>query len=283
MFNSLDAPKFKVEDAYDEFLSRVVNAEVNKEDKKELLNFIKSLQKNGEIKEELNISTNKLWGYIKKYCSTTLDKLPTEKTCPICGLYVEKSNNVPYLKNNMDWSIEHIKPKSSYLEYICEPTNLVRICTDCNINKGDWAENVSIIFNPYIHEYPNLLENVQVEYHDQDKYRFHYEFKLVTEDNDPMEDNYYYNYEKIYKVGSSFKEYTENFISAHFISPLEEISDFIDSQEELIEFLKSDIVEKLNKIDTDTVEGIILTEILKVILNNISSFITVRKEFDIFS
>lgn len=283
MFNSLDLPEFKVEDAYDEFLSRIKNAGVNEKDKKELEDFIKALQEGEKIKKEPNLSKNKLWENIKKYCSITFNKLPTEKTCPICGLYIEKSSNIPYFKKNMNWSIEHIKPKSLYLEHICEPRNLVRICRNCNENKGDWAEDVSIIFNPYINKYPNLLENIKIEYHHKDKHKFNYDFRLLINDDKLINDNHYRNYKEIYKVDSSLKEYTENFISDYFINSLEEISDMIDSKEELISLLEEDIVEKLNKMNTETVEGTILTELLNIILDNITDFITVRKDFDFFS
>lgn len=283
MFNKLESPEFKVEEAYDEFLNRIENAGVNKKDKNELQNFIKTLKEDGEIKEELNLSIEKLWENIKKYCSTTLDRLPVEKTCPICGLYVENSNTVFYLKNNNKWSIEHIKPKSSYLDYICTPTNLVKICKDCNENKGDWDEDVSIIFNPYTHEYPNLLYNIHIEYYRKDKHRFHYEFKLSNKNDRQINDDHSRNYEDIYKVGSTFKEYTEKFISDHFINSLEQLADEIDSLEGLTVLLESDIRNKIDKIDSDTVEGKLLTELLTLILNNISEFITLRKEFDFFS
>lgn len=88
---------------------------------------------------------------------------------------------------------------------------------------------------------------------------------------------------KIYKVGSTFKEYTEKFISDHFINSLEQLADEIDSLEGLTVLLESDIRNKIDKIDSDTVEGKLLTELLTLILNNISEFITLRKEFDFFS
>lgn len=295
MFYSLEFPELKVDDVYIEFLKRIENSSVNEKDKTELKNFVKLLKENkgeNEIDKntlennDINISTSQLWKYFNKYTSLKYE-LPTNGNCPICGLKAfnpQENNDEDNIKK---LSIDHVKPKSKYLNYICEPTNLVKICQECNENKDDWGlgegEDVKDIFNPYIHHYPNMLDHLEVDFFSNDEYRFYYEFILSKQNSDLITSNHHKNYSSIYKVGKSYKLYTEKYLSEKFISPLERIFDQFESKEDLKDFIKMEVNEELNHLKTLTVDDIILEKLLYVILKNIDNFVTRRKEFESFN
>lgn len=295
MFHSLKPPEIKVDAVYIEFLDRIENSGVNEKDKTELKNFVRLLKENkveNEIDKvtlensDINISTSQLWKYINKYTSLKKE-LPTNGKCPICGLKTFNYQNIYDKDNIQNLSIDHIKPKSKYLNYICEPTNLVIICKECNESKSNWGavedEDVKEIFNPYFHIYPSMLDYLEVDFFNNDEYRFYYEFTLSKQNNDLITSNHHKNYDIIYKVGKSYKLHSEKYLSEKFFSPLERLFDQFESKEDLKDFIKLEINDELNHLELLAVEDIILEKLLNVILNNIDDFVTRRKEFKSFN
>ncbi|MBO0481256.1 HNH endonuclease [Candidatus Enterococcus courvalinii] len=71
-------------------------------------------------------------------------------TCAICDAHAD--------------TLDHVLPKSKYVQYTITPVNLVPLCSRCNRVKKDKVTEVDkIIFHPYFHDY-HKMEGLIIDY-----------------------------------------------------------------------------------------------------------------------
>lgn len=101
-------------------------------------NLIKPISRidNLTINDSINLYSNRFKKVREEFLSSyyLID-------CPICGREEFKTN------------IDHVLPKSKYVQYSITPINLVPMCSDCNKEKGDDSK---VSFHPYFEDYSNL-------------------------------------------------------------------------------------------------------------------------------
>lgn len=95
-------------------------------------------------KEELEIIENPSEALKKRYNHKEIKEALLEETSMKCAYCESKILHVTY------GHIEHILPKSIFIEKTFEWENLTLACNKCNINKGDYFDKTYSILNPYI-------------------------------------------------------------------------------------------------------------------------------------
>lgn len=105
-------------------------------------------------------------------------------TCAICDTHAD--------------TLDHVLPKSTYVQYTVTPVNLVPLCSRCNRVKSDKVtEADKIIFHPYFHDY-HEMEGLVIDYRIEKNTDFIPFYSLNTD----ADISFKYNFNEVFR----FKE-----------------------------------------------------------------------------
>lgn len=92
-------------------------------------------------------------------------------------------------------TLDHVLPKSKYVQYTITPINLVPLCSRCNRVKKDKVTNQNkIIFHPYFHDYGDM-HGLVIDYKIRKNIYFSPSYKLGQNANISFK----YNFEEVFK------------------------------------------------------------------------------------
>jgi 5-methylcytosine-specific restriction endonuclease McrA len=199
-------------------------------------------------KQAINVFTNRF----RKTLSNQYEKLLHVRVCPICGASTPST-------------IEHVLPKTSYVQYVLTPINLVPMCLNCNHAKLDASikSYETTPFHPYFDDFCQLpgmsykivdddFSPIAIEYKDDESIsfrKFKYDMKLYKMDETiegRANDTVRKIYERIKQINSGKIEKQD------FKAVIEDYTDemFLDVWEKrLYEFLLDNIDEFWKHID----------------------------------
>lgn len=105
-------------------------------------------------------------------------------TCAVCDAHAD--------------TLDHVLPKSKYVQYTITPVNLVPLCSRCNrVKKVKESEAGKIIFHPYFHDY-HKMEGLVISYKIKKNSNFIPFYSLNTE----ADISFKYNFNEVFE----FKE-----------------------------------------------------------------------------
>lgn len=103
-------------------------------------------------------------------------------TCAICDAHAD--------------TLDHVLPKSDYVQYTITPVNLVPMCSRCNrVKTNRLTETDKIIFHPYFHDY-HKMEGLVINYKIKKNTDFIPFYSLNTE----ADISFKYNFNKVFKL-----------------------------------------------------------------------------------
>lgn len=104
-------------------------------------------------------------------------------TCAVCDSHAD--------------TLDHVLPKTKYVQYTITPVNLVPLCSRCNrVKDAKLTENDRIIFHPYFHDYQQM-EGLTIDY----KIDKHTDFIPCYSLNEKADTSFKYNFHEIFEFG----------------------------------------------------------------------------------
>lgn len=163
----------------------------------------------------------------------------SHRICPVCGLPIGRD-----IKNRDDVTMEHILPKSMYMEYLFYIDNLIPLCRYCNEKKADNYVS-GVIYNPFFTNQKIDIEKY-IEIYINPKDVNYLSYNISSDADEFIIDHF-----NLYKLGSKYREYIfyESIINNNFktirdkintLDDLEEISEMVHYQ---LEFMSMNIEE----------------------------------------
>lgn len=104
-------------------------------------------------------------------------------TCAVCDAHAD--------------TLDHVLPKSKYVQYTITPVNLVPLCSRCNrVKKDKVTSGDKIIFHPYFHDY-HEMRGLVIDYKIRNGIDFTPFFRL----NENADSSFKYNFDEVFEFG----------------------------------------------------------------------------------